>query len=650
MIAERETGMTVEGNITGKQYRSGIDDENMAHIISLFTDLYSDPMLAVIREYSTNAYDAQVEAGVKRPIEVSTPTPLSPFFKVKDFGVGLSGDDIGRIYSRYGTSTKRATNDQNGMLGLGCKSALTYTQQFSVESVKDGRKMICSISREEDGVPVMTVVAEADSDEENGTTVIVPVQRGHFPSFEDKAKEFYGYWREGTVLLNGKPAKRHDGLRLSDTILLRRMDRHDYSRRALRIVMGNVSYPVDMDQSNVQLPVYYNAVVEVPIGSVDFTPSRESLMYTRRTKETLSQITNDAIRALIEKAVQKQISDAKTPAEAIQAVMDAKPLLGQRSCVWQFKGRDLPTTLPGTFHLSAKNSARPGESQLAWHGLDMSYVTNAVFVTGYNPAKFTAQHKRKLNQYVADNNLGDDFLYYALTDDTLDTTWIKPERIIKWEDVRAIKLPVAPRQWTNGRPTGAYDAFVGNIPAKHIQADEIDTSKPLYYARGLNKNQAKSFAELIITSYPDATVVCLPENRVDKFKRNFPTAKPHNEALKSAHKKWYDQLTKQQRHALMLHDNSRWSFLRMLAPVEKEIKDPKLREAVRTAGQIQIDPLLKRRTRFSHILHVVAAEQLPKDWECPLTNYPLAVDVGTYSGRHLLADMVIYLNAKYEDR
>ena len=46
-------------------------------------------------------------------------------------------EDIHSIYSQYGESTKRGTNAQNGMLGLGCKSALTYTNQFTMKLSED---------------------------------------------------------------------------------------------------------------------------------------------------------------------------------------------------------------------------------------------------------------------------------------------------------------------------------------------------------------------------------------------------------------------------------------------------------------------------------------------------------------------------------
>src|SRR6476469_3924392 len=143
--------MDVTSTLQGVKISMKINEDALTHIMSFLTDLYSDPEMAVIREYSTNAYDAHVEGFVDRPIEVTLPTNLSPFFRVRDYGAGLDEDDIREIYSQYGASTKRESNDVNGMLGLGCKSALTYTDQFTLTGIKNGICTEVAISRDENG-------------------------------------------------------------------------------------------------------------------------------------------------------------------------------------------------------------------------------------------------------------------------------------------------------------------------------------------------------------------------------------------------------------------------------------------------------------------------------------------------------------------
>jgi hypothetical protein len=127
VIPTKRHELDVTSTIEGEETPLSIDPGSVNNLMALLTDMYSDPELAIVREYSTNARDSHIAAGVTDPIEVYTPTVLEPMLRIVDHGVGLSADDIRDIYSRYGLSTKAESNDYNGVLGLGCKSALTVT-------------------------------------------------------------------------------------------------------------------------------------------------------------------------------------------------------------------------------------------------------------------------------------------------------------------------------------------------------------------------------------------------------------------------------------------------------------------------------------------------------------------------------------------
>ncbi len=164
------------GDLGGRQIAMTINAAATAHIMKVLTELYSNPTLAVIRELGTNALDSHVQAGISRPIEVTLPNKLFPYFKVKDYGVGLSIEDIENIYSQYGASTKRHSNDFVGMLGFGAKAPWAYTSQFNVVAVKSGVRIAVSCSRVEDGTAVMEIISETQTDESDGLEVIVPVK------------------------------------------------------------------------------------------------------------------------------------------------------------------------------------------------------------------------------------------------------------------------------------------------------------------------------------------------------------------------------------------------------------------------------------------------------------------------------------------
>ena len=70
-------------------YSFGIKESGLAHIFNVLRNqLYSDKILAVIREYSANALDAHAEVGKQdTPIEVSLPTKLNLNLEVRDFGI-----------------------------------------------------------------------------------------------------------------------------------------------------------------------------------------------------------------------------------------------------------------------------------------------------------------------------------------------------------------------------------------------------------------------------------------------------------------------------------------------------------------------------------------------------------------------------------
>ena len=178
------------GDLGGNKIDMKIDANSIEHIMAVLTDLYSDPIAAVVREYSTNAYDSHKESGQTRPIEVTLPTTFDPNFRVKDFGVGLSVNDVENIYSQYGASTKRGTDEQTGMLGLGCKSGLTYSDQFIVNAVKGGVKVSVVVSRTEKGTGVMETLDTVTTDEPNGVEIVIPTRAGDSYKFANIASDF----------------------------------------------------------------------------------------------------------------------------------------------------------------------------------------------------------------------------------------------------------------------------------------------------------------------------------------------------------------------------------------------------------------------------------------------------------------------------
>ena len=116
--------------------------------------IYSNKVLAVVREYTTNALDEHLKHGIEKPVTVRIQDNT---FSVRDYAKGLSENDVRNVFGMYFKSTKRDNNLQSGMFGLGSKAAHCYTDTFYVRSFHDGVCTLytCVLGGGSIGVPVV---------------------------------------------------------------------------------------------------------------------------------------------------------------------------------------------------------------------------------------------------------------------------------------------------------------------------------------------------------------------------------------------------------------------------------------------------------------------------------------------------------------
>jgi len=640
-VAERV--LDVDSTLEGERVKMGLDPNATAHLMSVLTDLYSDPVMAVIREYSTNAFDAHVEAGVTRPIEITLPTNLSSYFRVRDFGFGLDADDIRSIYSQYGASTKRESDDVVGMLGLGCKSALTYTDQFTLIGIKNGICTQVSVSRDEDGGGSMTIVDQYETDEPSGVEVVVPVNSYYV--FTTKCEEFFRFWAEGTVLVNGEEPKKLEGIKLTDNIFLSGGLDSSY------VVMGNVAYPYDdgLYGYNTQ-----HTFTFVNIGDVHFTPSRESLSMTKRTKETLATIKETVARET-QAAFQRQIDDAPTAWDAILKFSEVKGLGFNGDP--KYKGEDIPLRIesadpkkPYNFRTINLHSRSRGKGYVE-HVINLPHMTSrARWFINFNEAEFTPYKQKKLLYWREQNSIPRTEIWIGIEKIPQEVKkWIDPFRIHDWTEVQNIKLPAnAPRQ--DGRPTGSYDIMdvlastdpkASSTPIAHrsgVEAGDIDTSKPLYYrtiredgtlVTLLNEAHAK-------TGY---TLVVFGANRIKKFERDFPMAVRLKDAAAKIVKDWENSLTEDDKLYISIKND--YNASRSLSKLDaSKIDDPDLANLVKLSNR-KDTKLFNNFNRFRYML------DWTDDFENILDKYPLASDLRYGYNEDMMNHVYIYLNAVY---
>ena len=255
----------------------------------LSSTIYEDKIKAPIRELSTNAYDAHVEAGcANRPFSVHLPNALDPEFRVRDYGISMSHDQIMTLYTTYFASNKRETNELNGCLGLGSKSPFAYTSQFWVTAYKDGKKRHYVATADVDG-PRFDQYPTCDTDEDDGFEVGFTVKEDDFGRFRDTAEEVYKYFKTqpdvaGVDFEHLEPEKEKVAGKFWKYI-----GKHSNSVA----IMGNIGYPIDSsyfeDESggywekrkNKYCQILYSGIqIDFEIGELSMTASREGLEYT----------------------------------------------------------------------------------------------------------------------------------------------------------------------------------------------------------------------------------------------------------------------------------------------------------------------------------------------------------------------------------
>jgi hypothetical protein len=196
MIITQEKNKQVVQSHNFDEVNCTIDAEDMRYVASLLRNNYSNPTLAVVREISANAIDANLEAGSTRPIEIKLPTAMKSTFSVRDFGGGLSQEEVFGLYSKYGKSTKRESNNYIGAFGIGKFAPLSYGDSFTCVSYKDGWKVSYSVFVNEDDDTKIVKLHDEPSDEPSGLCIEVAVAEGDQDNFREVVKNFFQFFSD----------------------------------------------------------------------------------------------------------------------------------------------------------------------------------------------------------------------------------------------------------------------------------------------------------------------------------------------------------------------------------------------------------------------------------------------------------------------
>lgn len=442
--------------------RMSIAVEDMPWVQKILTDLYSNPPLAVCREYVCNSLDSHLVAGNPDPIDVELPSDLRPVFVVTDNGVGMSMDDVLENYSKFGWSDKRQSNEVAGMLGLGCKAGLTYTSQFTLVARKDGMKNVVLVTRDADGAGMIQIVSSEPFDGPDGVSVQVPVK--DVARFNQQANLFLRLSDPGTIRVDGvlqqtlwehpeAQALDPDVILLPSTVLGQDM-----------VTMGGVPYPTTE-------PLFRGegrVLVRYSIGDLDPTPSREQLHYTPKTKDALKTARLFIVDRLVKHA-SREIDACPDRSSALQAVLRWRQIF---RADYRWQGLKVPLNgfdVWGYEWSTHRSIDTPSERRKRIHpGEPM------LLISGHKPKGITRQRKQQILDHAKAIGYQGAVL---LTRDPVAPDWLAHWPQCTVADLPGNVTPPAPRPKSEpGYRTISGSGYLGKV--KGLPADVCWTSDP----------------------------------------------------------------------------------------------------------------------------------------------------------------------------
>ncbi len=303
MRIKTERRRAIVGN-KGEAFSITVNDA-MFDILS--RKLYKNPPVAVIRELVANGFDAGADD--VRVYMDST----HRYLRVEDNGCGMAHDTVMELYPTYGESSKRDDDSAFGCYGLGAKSPFAVAPFFRVKTKCEGedtwREYLCEHTT---GVPTIRLVQELPGDKkEHGTIVTVDdaEENVFYPDLlrtdglafiANKWKTFYNGeevspMKVDTVNIDGDiKFYVKSGTEISSSSTKYFQDHH-----YIKIITGTGVYEVRLNEIGESLNVHvFNifgaeaCAIEVPVGSVGVTPSKDDLLLNPEDKKYLA----DAIR------------------------------------------------------------------------------------------------------------------------------------------------------------------------------------------------------------------------------------------------------------------------------------------------------------------------------------------------------------------
>lgn len=414
----------------------------------LSSSLYNHKILAVVREISCNARDAHAMVGkLDQPFLVKLPSSEDLHLTIRDYGPGLSPEDVMGMYTTYFGSTKTGDNDQIGGFGLGSKSPLSYSTSFQVSTYFNGLKTTFLSFQNDNGEPDIYQLAQQDTAEPNGLEVIIPVNENDIRKFKTSAEHVYRHFEVPPTVFVGqrKMDEGFDSSLLDDTLEREvvyedgrcgrfyswKQPLSEISNGAIWAQMGDVIYPVTISAvfdsqkpDEVKISRFYDSgrfgklIVDCKIGELDLNAGREGLSYDRATIGRLKTILSMIHNKLLNEA-NTEIAKSSHYDVAVRDSYGFQQFFGRDAAYGMFNWRGLSVDVSHTSTFPTMEQNLPEWKQLINHlvtvgagdGMRFSILSSVRGepilrqITGANITRMGASFDREVQMVLVDEPL-----------------------------------------------------------------------------------------------------------------------------------------------------------------------------------------------------------------------------------------------------
>lgn len=637
MQPSTEQQITTTGTIPGVRTPMGVSQKDIAHIMSVLTEQYSDAAMAALREIAANARDAHIRAGkADVPIRITLPNRYSTDLIIEDEGIGMSVEFMEKRFTQYGDSDKRDEEFDIGGFGIGGKAPLAYTDTYTLVTVKDHEEATFIISRDASGAAEINRLPVRATDAGNGTKVKIPAH--NTDDFDEKARFLFKFWPEGSVLVNGEAPVRHKGKEIADNIWYNADASQSY------LIMGGLPYRIASPQR--YLPGGYlqrfHYIAVIGVNDADVTPSREDLKYTPKTIAALKAI-GEKFESNFTKMVSDEIEAAPTAPDAWDLYSSWTSLIGARyTNDMKYKGMSFTSTVKVNATRWKRDAYRYMTNNNRVTELSIAEARQGLFITGRDDT--SSYTKSRIRMWInSDKGIPASVVYFV--DEVPTSPWVAKFKHATWADIISVK----PARTGSGSAAGTFERIEGGYWST-IDRDELaDADTQILFmtpksARSVNiYHMWHSLKEL--NAADKVTIIKLPQNRWSKFRKDFPGSEDFTTWAKSFARLKAAEIPDVAWELKSLDGNSKY-LLRMLK--NANIHDPELKKLRDTVLSNTDEVMISRLNTFLSYADVFMdfSDKTSDDWF--KKNYPLTKSM--YPHTVQAVDLVHYLNAAYAAR